>query len=191
MGLGGNLGDRLATLRSALHQLHRHRALAVVRTSPIFETSPVGPSNEPFLNAVAELRTSVGPEQTLAILHEVEQGHGRVRRVRWEARTLDLDLLLFFEPGAERSVRIDTAGLSLPHPRIAQRDFVLQPLVTLLPALVLDGATLEARLEGLTAEARTVLRTMEATLFDPQLPAEDRREDPREDPREDLRPERD
>jgi 2-amino-4-hydroxy-6-hydroxymethyldihydropteridine diphosphokinase len=128
VGLGSNLGDRRATLESALARLRPRRASAIV------ETDPWGRADQPaFLNAVAELETEQAPEELLGSLLALEREHGRVRRERWGPRTLDLDLLLY----GDRIVR--TPALEIPHPRLAERRFVLEGLAELCPDLVVPG----------------------------------------------------
>lgn len=130
VALGANLGEPLAQLRSAARELE-----ALGRTtgrSAIYRTAPVGgpPGQPPYLNAVVRLEPAPAwraPERLLAGLRAIEARHGRERRVRWDARTLDLDLLAL---GAER---LTTAALTLPHPRMMERAFVLVPLCELEP----------------------------------------------------------
>jgi 2-amino-4-hydroxy-6-hydroxymethyldihydropteridine diphosphokinase len=166
--LGGNLGDRLATLRSAVDALANGLPdTRLVATSPVYETRPVGPSSEPFLNAVVELRTLLSPHALLGWLLRIEQLHGRQRHGRWGARTLDLDLLLVDRRIAKawEAVAIDDEQLQVPHPRLTERDFVLTPLVDLrgLAVAVRDRA-LGEWLDGLEDTARTVLRRVDDGL---------------------------
>jgi 2-amino-4-hydroxy-6-hydroxymethyldihydropteridine diphosphokinase len=163
VGLGGNLGDRLATLRSAVLALGELSETRVVATSAVYETRPVGPSTEPFLNAAVELRTRLSPETLLERLLGIEARHGRERRRRWDARTLDLDLLVVLRADAEGTgwepVRMHVEGLTLPHPRIGERDFVLVPLRDLLGSdAEVGGRRIEAWLEGIAEGERTILR---------------------------------
>ncbi len=124
IGLGSNLGDREQHIRDALCELEEGGDIRVLRCSSLHETEPVGgPADQPlYLNAVAELATELEPHQLLDRLLETEQRHGRERRTPNGPRTLDLDLLIF------RDCVIDEAGLSVPHPRMWQRSFVMQPL---------------------------------------------------------------
>jgi len=158
VALGGNLGDRLATLRSAVTQLGAHPAIDVASRSQVYETAPVGPSNDPFLNAAVRVTTSLSPRALLEVLHDIERAHGRERRVRWDARTLDLDLLLFFAPQQDMPALSEDPRCQLPHPAMLQRDFVLTPLVDLVPGLVLQGMSLASHLRTLPDPDRTVLR---------------------------------
>ncbi len=164
VGLGGNLGDRAATLRSGLAQLRAHAGVQLLEASHLYETEAVGPSSEPFLNASARLRTSLEPRALLDVLHGIERDHGRTRRVRWDARTLDLDLLLVLDRGVP--VVSDDPACRLPHPSMLERDFVLAPLAELEPALIIEGRSLSAHLRALPAAARTILRR-DAPLVDP------------------------
>jgi 2-amino-4-hydroxy-6-hydroxymethyldihydropteridine diphosphokinase len=139
VSLGSNLGDRGAHFARALAALGALGGTRVVALSPIFETDPVGPPPQgPYLNAAALLETSLPPRALLDALLAIEREAGRTRSVRDAARPLDLDLLLF-----EDRV-IDEPGLRVPHPRLAERAFVLEPLAALAPACVhpLLGATL-------------------------------------------------
>ncbi|HEY8376579.1 MAG TPA: 2-amino-4-hydroxy-6-hydroxymethyldihydropteridine diphosphokinase [Nannocystis sp.] len=158
VALGSNLGDREGTLSAALRELRSAAlpATELLRCSPVFETRPIGPSTAPFLNAVAELRTRLSPLDLLTGLLALEDRHGRTRQVRWGARTLDLDLLVYLVDG--RSQREDSPRLTLPHRELARRDFVLAPLAALAPDLRPWGeATVAELLAALAPEDRTIL----------------------------------
>jgi 2-amino-4-hydroxy-6-hydroxymethyldihydropteridine diphosphokinase len=129
VGLGSNLGDREARLRAALDGLRTTPGVASLACSSLYETAPVGPPGQgPYLNAVARLETRLAPRALLARLQALERAAGRVRSgVRNEARTLDLDLLLYGD------ACIDEPGLEVPHPRLHERPFVLAPLRELAP----------------------------------------------------------
>jgi 2-amino-4-hydroxy-6-hydroxymethyldihydropteridine diphosphokinase len=99
----------------------------LLRLSPVYETDPVGPPQPPYLNMVAELETELSPKGLLAEMLRVEKALGRERRERWGPRTLDLDLLLYGD------LVLEEEGLSVPHPRLHERAFVLVPLLDLLP----------------------------------------------------------
>ena len=132
VGLGSNLGDRAGYLLLAVRGM-LDAGLDVIRLSSIYETEPVEYEHQPaFLNLVAELRGSTlpKPEQTLARLLRIEYALGRTRDVPMGPRTIDLDLLIF------KDERLDTEFLTLPHPRMAGRRFVLVPLNELVPNLV-------------------------------------------------------
>jgi 2-amino-4-hydroxy-6-hydroxymethyldihydropteridine diphosphokinase len=133
IGLGANLGDREANLRAAVGRLDD---LGPLRVSSFRETDPVGVTEQPrFVNAVAELETDLGASALLEQLLEIERelGRDRSRGERWGPRTIDLDLLLY---GNEV---IDEPGLTVPHPRLAGRRFVLEPLHELAPDLALPN----------------------------------------------------
>ncbi|MFZ8812388.1 MAG: 2-amino-4-hydroxy-6-hydroxymethyldihydropteridine diphosphokinase [Thermus aquaticus] len=127
VGLGSNLGDRAAYLLLGLSALSRLPKTHLLRLSPVYETDPVGPPQPPYLNMVAELETELSPKGLLAEMLGVEKALGRERRERWGPRTLDLDLLLYGD------LVLEEAGLSVPHPRLHERAFVLVPLLDLLP----------------------------------------------------------
>jgi len=130
VGLGSNLGDRRALLAGAVAGLRRGGD--VVAVSPLYETEPVGgPGGQgPFLNLVVELATSDSPRRLLERCQELEAAAGRVRRERWGPRTLDADVL-YVEGEA-----VDDEDLTVPHPRMWERRFVLAPLADLAPDLV-------------------------------------------------------
>ena len=140
VGLGSNLGEREATLREALARLGEVEGIEVVAVSSFRETNPVGVVDQPrFVNAAAALETVLGPRELLERLLEVERGLGRdrSREERWGPRTIDLDLLLYGEE------TVAEVGLEVPHPRLAERAFVLDPLLELDPGLRLpDGRPL-------------------------------------------------
>ena len=135
MGLGSNLGDREATLRQALDLLAREPGVELRRVSTFRETEPVGFLDQPrFLNAAAEVETELPATELLARLLDVERRLGRVRGgPRFGPRTIDLDLLLY----GEETIR--ERGLTVPHPRLHERRFALEPLAELDPDLELPG----------------------------------------------------
>ena len=134
IGLGANLGDPRAQLLAAVEALDRTAGTCVTARSSLYRSSPVGYADQPhYLNAVVRLDTSLEPEALLARLQEIERTLGRERPFRDAPRTIDLDLLLY---GAGR---LDTPTLSVPHPRMHQRAFVLLPLLELDPAAVIPG----------------------------------------------------
>ena len=147
VALGSNLGDRAATIRSALAELAASPGVEVVAVSALAETDPVGYADQPrFLNGAAAVETSLPPRELLELLLEIERRHGRVREgvPAQGPRTLDLDLLLYGE------AEIDEPGLRVPHPRLHERAFVLEPLAELDPALEVPGkGTIQALLARL------------------------------------------
>jgi 2-amino-4-hydroxy-6-hydroxymethyldihydropteridine diphosphokinase len=149
IALGSNLGDRQGTLDGAIASLANTRGVFVQKVSSFHETKPVGgpPGQGMFLNAAAVIETTLDPSGLLHVLQEIETRFGRERTVHWGERTLDIDLLLFDDQ------IVDTPELTLPHPRMAIRRFVLEPLVEIAPKAV-DPVTkrpivdLLANLEG-------------------------------------------
>mgnify|MGYP000471757405 CR=1 FL=1 len=124
IGLGSNLGDRQQYIYQAVESIHRHPSVTVERCSSLYETAPVGLTDQPyFLNMVIAARTDLNPLELLELLLQVEQTLGRVRDVRWGPRTIDLDLLIYGH------VSMQGDRLELPHPRMQERAFVLIPLV--------------------------------------------------------------
>ena len=144
VGLGGNLGDRRALLDAAVEALRREPGIEVVAVSSYRETEPVGVVDQPsFLNGAVAVETTLSARELLDRLLAVERSLGRMRESeeRHGPRTIDLDLLLY---GGET---VDEPGLTVPHPRLAERAFALEPLVELDPALSLpDGRSLGALL---------------------------------------------
>ena len=128
VALGGNVGDRRETLTQAVDELAALPGVSVESVSPLVESDAVGGPEQPrYLNAVVLVRTSRSPWHLLSGLHSIEARHGRVREVRWGARTLDLDLVQFGGPDTAQEVLSAEADLLLPHPRAGQRAFVLVP----------------------------------------------------------------
>ncbi len=126
IGLGSNLGDRQRYLDAACRGLRETPGIAKVCLSPLYETDPIGPPPQgPYLNAVAEIDTTLAPQELLERLQAIEEGNGRERSIPNAARTLDLDLLFY----ADRV--LDSPTLTLPHPRCHERAFVLVPLAAL------------------------------------------------------------
>ncbi|HKC78294.1 MAG TPA: 2-amino-4-hydroxy-6-hydroxymethyldihydropteridine diphosphokinase [Gaiellaceae bacterium] len=145
VGLGANLGDRERTLRDAVDVLGAEPGIDVVAVSSLRETEPVGVGEQPrYLNGVVALDTTVAARELLDVLLKIEQRFGRVRLPGERApRTLDLDLLLY---GDEH---IEEPGLTVPHPRLHERRFVLEPLAELDPGLMVPGrGSVESLLSG-------------------------------------------
>jgi len=133
VGLGANLGDALAALRAAVRALGELPMTRRVAVSSLYRSAPIDSSGPDYLNAVVALDTELSPHDLLAALQAIELDHGRERPYRNAPRTLDLDLLLHGDAA------VDTPTLTLPHPRLHQRAFVLAPLAEIAPALVLPG----------------------------------------------------
>ena len=145
VGLGSNLADPIGQVRQAFTELEAIPATRVTARSSLYRTSPVGYLEQPeFINAVASVQTTLEPQVLLAALLAIENRHGRRRGMRNAPRTLDLDLLLYGEEVLDRD------GLTLPHPRLHERRFALEPLAELDPALEVPGrGSVQALLAGL------------------------------------------
>ncbi|MBJ7313993.1 2-amino-4-hydroxy-6-hydroxymethyldihydropteridine diphosphokinase [Rugamonas sp. CCM 8940] len=133
IGIGANLGDARGNVVDALARLARLPGCTLQAASGHYRSAPIDSSGDDYINAVARIDTTLGAEQLLQALHAIEQAHGRERPYRNAPRTLDLDLLLY---GAQR---IASATLTVPHPRIGERAFVLVPLLELAPAIDIPG----------------------------------------------------
>lgn len=128
IAMGSNLGDRRATLEDARRDLDQAPGIAVVRSSKIYETAPVGgPEQDAFLNAVIVAEVDLGPDELLRLLQGVEARFQRRREVRFGPRTLDLDILAYGDQV------VITPHLEIPHPRLHERRFVLVPLADVAP----------------------------------------------------------
>lgn len=145
IGLGANLDEPVTQLRTALRELAQLPASRLVAVSPLYRNPPMGPQDQPdYVNAVAALETELAPEALLDALQDIENRQGRVRLQRWGARTLDLDILLY------GSAQIQTPRLTVPHPGVKERAFVVQPLADIAPDLHFpDGTSLSSCLAKL------------------------------------------
>ncbi len=136
LALGSNLGDRLASLQGAVDSLAGAAGVRVDALSRVYETAPVGgPPQDPFLNAVVAIDTDLDPHALLALAQRLERDARRVRGERFGPRTLDVDVLLYGE------LSLDDPDLTLPHPRMWERGFVLAPLRDVAPHLVDAGVS--------------------------------------------------
>lgn len=136
LSLGSNLGDREKTLTQAVKDLQANPHIRVEQVSSWYETEPVGKVDQPwFLNGVVEITTDLSPRELLLECQKIENLHGRVRNEKWGPRTLDIDILLYDD------LKIQTQELTIPHPRMKERTFVLVPLAELVPHLVLPDGT--------------------------------------------------
>ncbi|MDW5378706.1 2-amino-4-hydroxy-6-hydroxymethyldihydropteridine diphosphokinase [Halomonas sp. HP20-15] len=143
IGLGSNLADPVRQIEQALDELDELPLTRLTARSPLYCSRPLGPQDQPdFVNAVAGIVTRLSPLALLDQLQALEQRHRRVRQRHWGPRTLDLDLLLF----ADR--HWVSARLTLPHPALLERAFVMIPLADIAPGLVLDGARAAQRAKG-------------------------------------------
>ncbi len=156
LGLGANLGDRAQTMRLALRQLAAAPGVTVAAVSALYETPPWGKTDQPpFLNAAACLHTGLTPHQLLRLCQRIEQGLGRQRHEHWGPRPIDLDLLHI--PG----VTLSDATLTLPHPYLTQRAFVLVPLADIAAGEIIAGKTVAAWLAAV-GDRENIAKTEEA-----------------------------
>ena len=142
VGIGGNLGDARATVEDALHRLAQLPHTTLSAQSPLYRTAPVDAGGDDYVNAVAQLSTSLTPHDLLQALQGIEQAHGRQRSYRNAPRTLDLDILLYGD------LIIADDVLTVPHPRMTQRAFVLVPLLDIDPAIVIPGVGIAQKLRA-------------------------------------------
>ena len=133
VGIGANLGDARANVLDAIARLERLPGARLLRASSLYRTAPIDSSGDDYVNAVAAIDTDLDAYALLRALFGIEQEHGRERPYRNAPRTLDLDLLLHGD------ARVDTPALTLPHPRMHQRAFVLRPLAEIAPERVAPG----------------------------------------------------
>lgn len=142
IGLGANLGDARQTIEAAIQTLRESSGVLALRQAPLYSSDPVDAQGPVFINTVVAVDTTLDPLPLLDLLQAIEQEHGRERPYRNAPRTLDLDVLLY----GERT--IDTPRLSVPHPRMHQRAFVLRPLQDLAPDLQLAQGNFTTLLAG-------------------------------------------
>ena len=134
LGLGSNLDDPIEQITRAFDELAQVAGCELTAVSALYQSSPMGPADQPdYINAGAQLKTRLGPLELLQAMQGIELAHGRERKERWGARTLDIDLLLY---GDEV---IDLEGLTVPHPGLHLRNFVLYPLHELAPGIEIPG----------------------------------------------------
>ena len=138
LGLGSNQGDRVALLNAALERLEASGRVRVTKRSSLYETAPVGLTEQPrFVNLAAEVETDLDPLDLLELVLAAERDLGRVRTKRWGPRTVDIDILMYDD------VQVDTPVLAIPHPEMTRRRFVLEPLLEVAPDAALpDGRRL-------------------------------------------------
>ncbi len=146
ISLGSNLGNSRATLEAALSRLGTAPGVEVVSRSSWYKTAPRGGPQQPdYLNACAVIKVAINPQRLLATLMTIEQEFGRVRSIRWGPRTLDLDIILYAD------LMLDSPDLTIPHPRMAERAFVLVPLAEIAPDWVepVSGQTISQLVQKL------------------------------------------
>lgn len=151
IGLGSNMGNKEENINKALELLGVSPGIKVKKVSSLYRTAPVGNNSQDwFLNNVAEVETGLSPQELLSILFKIEDKLGRVRTVRWGPRIIDLDLLIF---GNEE---IQEPGLTVPHPRMFERAFVMAPLAEIAPEIRIPGGGTAAALAELLAKQQII-----------------------------------
>jgi 2-amino-4-hydroxy-6-hydroxymethyldihydropteridine diphosphokinase len=136
LGLGGNLGDPVAAFAAALVRLRAHAAIELKAVSSVWRTAPWGKLDQPeFRNMAVLIETALSADDLLTLCLAIERESGRERRERWGPRTLDIDILTYGDETIERP------GLQIPHPRIAERAFVLAPLAEIAPQILIEGSS--------------------------------------------------
>ena len=149
LGLGTNMGDRLEYLNSACRILSQYENINITNKSKIYETKAWGYTDQAdFLNMCLEIETSLDEFQLLEVCGQVEQKLNRERIIRWGPRTIDVDILFF------NDIILNNEKLSIPHPRISERAFVLIPLMDLNTNLVIKNKTIDVYLDSLSSEER-------------------------------------
>ena len=152
IGLGSNLDDPIGQLTTAIAQINAIEYVRVLQCSALYSSKPVGPQDQPdFVNAVLAIETSLLPLELLDQLQAIEQAHHRKREVHWGPRTLDLDLLTYGDQ------TIDHARLTIPHPYMLERGFVLQPLADIAPNEVIQGKSIKVWQESVDCSDLAVL----------------------------------
>ncbi len=144
LGLGGNIGDVVATMRKALDRLQAHSGLDIVKISSLYKTPPWGFKDQDwFVNACVEVVSTLSPHELLEQCLATEKHLKRKRTLRWGPRTIDIDVLTF------ENYESDEAKLTVPHPRMLERAFVLVPLADIAPELIVSGHSVQHWLEGI------------------------------------------
>lgn len=154
VALGSNLGDPLDQVTRAIAELDGLDAIDVIAVSSWYQSTAVGPGSQPdYINGVVKIETNLSPFELLRTLQRIEAGHDRKREVHWGPRTLDLDLLLY------QDLSINTDDLTVPHPRMTQRNFVLYPLFEIAPDLRLPtGQLLRTLIDEFNAEGLSLVK---------------------------------
>jgi len=144
LGLGSNMGDRQNHITLALDSLAMHPGIDMIAVSGLYETPPWGKTDQPaFLNAAVLIETDLAPRTLLEAVLGIERSLGRVRGQLWGPRTIDVDILLYGD------TKVDEPGLTIPHPRIHERAFVIRPLADVLPGAVIAGRSVSDWLQTL------------------------------------------
>lgn len=153
LGLGANLGRPLAQLKDAIIQLHAHPYITVTRTSSMYASKPMGPQDQPdYVNAVVAVLTSLSAHELLDATQHIENSAGRVRLQHWGPRTLDIDILL------SGNTVLSDERLTIPHPGLTEREFVLIPLAEIAPELILpDGQAVATLAQQIAANGLDII----------------------------------
>lgn len=134
IGIGSNLDNPVKQTLSAVRHLQQTPHINVEQTSPWYQSQAIGPKGQPdYINGVCHITTTLSPLELLDALQEIEKAHHRERHVKWGPRTLDLDILLFDD------IRVQTERLTIPHPELLNRNFVLYPLTDVAPTIILPN----------------------------------------------------
>nr|AAU84902.1 6-hydroxymethyl-dihydropterin-pyrophosphokinase [Peptoclostridium acidaminophilum] len=145
ISLGSNMGERLSNLKAAVDMVAGLETTALTAESAVYETEPWGLKDQDrFLNMCIKIETELSPKELLKKLQEIELGLGRKRLIRWGPRTIDLDILIYDD------VQMDDEQLTLPHPRITERAFVLMPLLEIAGDIIINGRHLSSWLEDIS-----------------------------------------
>ncbi|AHM57006.1 2-amino-4-hydroxy-6-hydroxymethyldihydropteridine pyrophosphokinase FolK [Peptoclostridium acidaminophilum DSM 3953] len=145
ISLGSNMGERLSNLKAAVDMVAGLETTALTAESAVYETEPWGlKDQDSFLNMCIKIETELSPKELLKKLQEIELGLGRKRLIRWGPRTIDLDILIYDD------VQMDDEELTLPHPRITERAFVLMPLLEIAGDIIINGRHLSSWLEDIS-----------------------------------------
>ncbi len=147
LGIGGNIGDRKANIQKALELLKQHDKINILKVSSIYETEPVGYAEQDwFYNIAAEIDTTLDPYELLEHCNKVEKELKRERLIRWGPRTIDIDILLY------EDVKLDESKLTIPHPRMAERAFVMIPLSEIAPDIKIESRSISDIINNLKGE---------------------------------------
>lgn len=147
LGIGGNIGDKKANIDQALDLLRTYDKIEVTKVSSYYETEPVGYTDQDwFMNVVAEIETELSPKELLEACQSIENELKRVRLIRWGPRTIDIDILLYENYSSHEEL------LTVPHPRMTERAFVMIPLYELNKELIIDGKSISEIVASLKGE---------------------------------------
>ncbi len=156
LSLGSNLNDPHNQIKSAIKEINNLSNVTLVKQSSLYQTPPIGPKQPDFINAALKIKTSLSPHELLSAMQTIEQAHHRVREIHWGPRTLDIDVLLY------ENLSINSEKLTIPHPFMDQRAFVLIPLLEIAPELTTtQHGVLAEILQKLPAEDKYNIRKID------------------------------